>query len=369
MLKASALLQEAARYSRTLSARVDIYNGRTPLYRNVPVVAGSLTGDRGSQVRLTATVILGMQRDEGRDITVQKCRFKVYRGIESIGIAEQMQLGEFRVDELSRSQDGTIEIKGSGLEAYVVDARFIRPRTPPKGTSTISFLVTLIREVMPSVPVRILATNDRLITATAPWDSERWDAIEAMADSIQAEVYVNALGEFVIADAPDLLNEVPVYLVNEGDGGVLVERKTKETRDQVYNAVSVSGSSTDPNVLPNWAWAYDNDPLSPTYYWADPLLGGFGQVPRFYESQFFTDDAQCQRTANNLLAQSLAANKSLTFSTVPLSFLEAGDTVTVQLLDGGYENHLIQRFGCTLDIAGTYDAETLSSKVIARAVL
>jgi hypothetical protein len=368
VLKASALLQQAARYSRTLSARVDIYSGITPLYANVPVVSGSIKGDRDSRTRLNADVILALAPNEGRDINVHKCRFKVHRGIESIGISERMQLGEFRIDELSRDESGLIDINGSGLESYVIDARFIRPRTPPKGTSTIGFIIQLIHEVMPSVPVRILTTNDALITATAPWDSERWDAVEAMAQSIQAEVYANALGEFVIADAPNLLSEVPVYLVNEGEGGVLVTRKNKDTRDQVYNAVSVSGSSTDPNVLPVWAWAYDNDPLSPMYYWADPLLGGFGQVPRFFESQFFTTEAQCQRTADNLLAQSLAANKALTFSTVPLGFLEAGDTVTVQLLDGTYENHLLQSFTCTLDVVGTYDADTLSSKVIARAL-
>jgi hypothetical protein len=228
--------------------------------------------------------------------------------------------------------------------------------------------VTLIQEALPSVPVIIRATGDRVITATAPWDSERWDAVEAMADSINAEVFCNNEGEFIIADAPDLLNQAPVYRVNEGDGGVLIHRKSKDTRDQVYNAVSASGSSTDPAVLPVWAWAYDSDPRSPTYYFADPLQGGFGQVPRFFESQFFTSDAQCQVTANNLLAQSLAGNSTITFDSVPLGFLEVGDTVSVQLLDGTYENHLIQTLDCTLEIDGTMNIETLSSKVIARAV-
>jgi len=369
MLAASALLQEAARYSRTLSARCDVYHGKKPLYMDVPIIAGSLTGDRNSGTRLNASVTLAMQRNEGTDINVQGCRFKVFRGVESIGVAERLQLGEFRVDELTRNESGSVQLTGGGMESYVIDARFLRPRTPPKGTSTIAFINTLIQEALPTVPVQVRATADGLITATAPWDSERWDAVTAMADSINAEVFCNALGEFVIADAPDLISEVPVFLINEGDGGVLVARSTKDTRDQVYNAVSVSGSSTDPNVLPVWAWAYDNNPASPTYYFADPLLGGFGQVPRFYESQFFNTDAQCQATADNLLAQSLAANNTVTFNTVPLSFLEVGDTVTVQLLDGSMENHLIQRLTCTLDINGTLSVETLSSKVIARAVL
>jgi hypothetical protein len=369
MLKASALMQEAARFSRTLSSRVDIYSGTKILYQNVPVTTGQLVADRGSSTRLNCNVTLALQRNEGQDINVQKCRFKAYRGIESIGVAERFQMGEFRVDELTRDETGVIQLTGAGLESYVIDARFIRPRTPPKGTSTIAFIVTLIQEALPSVPIRILATTDRLITATAPWDSERWDAITALADSVNAEVFCNANGEFVIADAPDLVNQAPVYLINEGDEGVLIHRKTKDTRDQVYNAVSSSGSSSDPNVLPVWGWAYDNDPTSPTYYFADPLQGGFGQVPRFYESQFFNTDAQAQRVANNLLAQSLAANSTITFNTVPLGFLEVGDTVTVELIDATYENHLIQKSTVTLEIDGDMAVETLSSKVIARAVL
>jgi hypothetical protein len=369
MLNASALLQEAARYSRTLSCRVDVYHGQSRTHSDVPVTAGTLTADRTRQYRLGASLTLAMTPDDATGIDTRHCRFKVHRGVESIGVVERMQLGEFRVDEVSRNETGLIQLTGSGLESYVIDARFIRPRTPPRGTGTLDYIATLIREAVPSAMVRMLATTDRLITATAPWDSERWDAIDALAASINTEVFVNAAGEFVIADAPSLDAGVPVYLVNEGDGGVLVGRAQKDTRDQVYNAVSVSGSSTDPNVLPVWAWSYDNNPGSDTYYFADPLIGGYGQVPRFYESQFFNTDAQCQVVADELLAQSLAANKTLNFSTTPLSFLEVGDTVTVQMQDGTFENHLLNKLDCTLDVTGALACETLSSKVIARAVL
>jgi hypothetical protein len=369
VLRASTLLQEAARYTRTLSSRVDIYHGQRITHPAVPVTTGTLTADRTSKTRLNASLTLAMTPDDATGIDTRHCRFKVYRGIESLGMQEQMQLGEFRVDEVSRDETGLIQLTGAGLESYVIDSRFIRPRTPPRGQSTISYILTLVREAVPSAVVSLLATHDRPITATAPWDSERWDAIDALATSIDVEVYCNANGEFVVADAPALVGDVPVYLVNEGDGGVLVTRSEKDSRDQVYNAVSVSGSSSDPDVLPVWAWAYDADPQSPTYYFADPLLGGFGQVPRFYESQFFNADWQCQRTADGLLAQSLAANKTLTFTTVPLSFLEVGDTVTVEMQDGDYENHLIQKLSCSLEIDGAMSCETLASKVLARAVL
>lgn len=368
MLKATPLLRAASRYSRTMHAQVDVYRGATLTHLDVPVTAGTLTADRSSQIRLSASLTLAMPWERDTDIGTRQHRFKVFRGVHSIGVSDRLQLGEFRVDEVQRDETGLISLSGSGLESYVIDARFIQPRTPPRGVSTIAYIQQLIQEALPSVVVRARTTRDRKITATAPWDMERWDAVDALASSIDAEVFCNASGEFIIADEPDLLSEVPVYFVNEGEDGVLVGRATKDTRDQVYNAVSVSGASTDPNVLPVWGWAYDSDPASETYYYADPLTGGFGQVPRFLESSFFTTDAQCVKSAEGLLTQSLAANKTLNWSSVPLVFLEVGDTVSVQMHDKGFENHLIQKLSCSLEIEGTLNCETLSSKVIARAV-
>lgn len=349
--------------------QVDIWHGKVLTHPAVPIVAGTITADRGNKVRLNSSITLAMTPDEATGIDTRHCRYTVSRGIESMGVQERQMLGAFRVDEVTRTEYGQIDITGGGLEEYVIDARFLRPRTPPWGSSTIGQISQLIKEVIPSADVRRLNTQNRLITATAPWTVERWDAIEALADSLTAEIFVNPSGQFVIKDQPDLISAVPVYLINEGAEGVLIGRTVKDSRDQVYNAVSVSGASSDPNVPPVWAWAYDSDPTSPTFYYADPLDGGFGQVPRFYQSQFFTSNAQCQVTANNLLAQSLAENRTLSFSTIPLSFLEVGDTVSVEQADGSLENHLVQKLQCTLDIQGTMSCETLASKVIARAVL
>lgn len=369
MIPVSNLLREAARYSRTLSSRCDVYYGTVMIHADAHVVTGSYTCERGNKVRLNAKVTLAVEETALTTVDTWHTRFKLYRGIESIGYSERFQLGDFRVDEVSRSEDGLIELTGSGLENYIIDARFIRPRTPPYGASTVHTISDLIREIMPTVDIRIMTTRDAPVRATAPWDVERWDAVEALAGSIDCEVYAGSTGEFFIADVPDLVTGVPVYFVNEGAGGVLVGRSEKDTRDQVYNAVSASGSSSDPNVPPVWGWAYDDDPTSPTYYFADPLAGGFGQVPRFHASQFYNTDEQCVRAAQGMLAQSLAANKTLSFETIPLAFLEAGDTVTAELRDHTQENHLLQKTDCTLEIDGAMKCETLSSKVIARAVL
>lgn len=368
MIPASLLLQEAARYSQTLSVQVDIYRGSTPLHLGVPVVDGSIKSDRTGTIRLNADVTLAFTEYEATGIDTRRCSFRISRGVESLGYVERSPMGRFRVDDVSRDELGLVQLSGSGRETYVVDARFLQPRTPPRGQSTVKTITDLIKEALPSARVRQRNTQDRPVTATAPWEMERFEAIQALADSIQAEVYSDYTGDFIIADVPDLVNGVPVYVVNEGDAGVLISRSEKDTRDTVYNAMSVHGSSSDPNVLPVWGWAYDDDPTSETYYYANPdgPGGGFGQVPKFYASQFFTADSQCEATARSMLAYALAGNRSLSFSSIPLAFLETGDLVQVDMFDGTKEIHLLEKSDCSLDVGGGMKFDTLASKIPAR---
>lgn len=368
MIPASLLLQEAARYSENLSVQVDIYRGSTLIHAAVPVVAGKISSDRTADIRLNADVTLAFTEYDATGIDTRRCSFRISRGVESLGYVERSPMGRFRVDQVSRSEMGQVELSGSGREAYLVDGRFLQPRTPPRGQSTVKTISDLITEILPQARVRQRNTQDRAVTAISPWDQERFTAIRALGDSINAEVYCDYTGDFIIADVPDLVNGVPVYVVNEGDAGVLLSRSEKDVRDTVYNAMSVSGSSSDPNVLPVWGWAYDADPNSDTYYYADPdgPGGGFGQVPKYYTSQFFTDDSQCTATAQSMLAYALAGNRTLSFSSIPLTFLETGDLVQVDMFNGTKEIHLLEKSSCSLDVGGGMDFETLASKIPVR---
>jgi hypothetical protein len=332
------------------------------------VVGGTITAARTSKVRLEADLTLVHAANTLLDIDNQHCQARIYRGMPSLGTAERIQLGVFRVDDVDRSAFGEVHLNCSGMEAYVLDARFLQPRTPLYGISAMEQIKTLIKEVMPTAKIRVLATVDAPLRTRVPWERERWDAIEALGTFLNVETYSDHSGDFLIADMPDLINPVPVYAVDEGDGGVLVTRQETDTRDQIYNAVSASGTSSDSSVPPVWGWAYDDNPTSPTYYYADPQGpgGGFGQVPRFYVSGFFTDSGQCTRTAQKMLADALAENVKLSFTTLPLGMLEVGDTVSVTMRDGSVSNHLINKLTLDLGIDGTMQVETMSTKVEAR---
>lgn len=336
MIPVSDLNLDAARYSHNTRTVVDVYRNGILTYPAVPVTAIRLSGDRTSKVRLDAQVDLALQPWEATNIDAKVCRFVVRHGLDVAGADQMTALGEFRVETITRSEQGELSMKGSGLEAYVVDARFITPRTPPFGVSTTGQIADLIREALPDARVVTRNTYNKRVQATAPWEKERWDAIDALAQSINAEVFMDYTGQFVIADVP-FVTGVPLVIFDEGTAGMLVTRSETEDRAKVYNAVSVSGSSSDPDVPPVWGWAYNNDPTSDTYYY-----GAFGQVPRFYTSQFFTSDQQCQDYANQLLAQSLAENKTIKFTAFPFPYLEVGDVIGVRNYIGELEVHLVQ---------------------------
>lgn len=362
MRAVSATYRDAVTASRTVECFVDFYRGGTliawPDGKPAPLVSGRIAADRGQQVRLNCDLRLAVPEWQALDIDEQTCRFKVRRGVSSIGYTETLQLGEFRVDSINRPSTGTISVQGSGLEAYVVDARFITPRTPPYGQSTVGAIIDLIREVLPAATFVLRNTKDRSVTATAVWERERMDAVDALANSIGAEVFADASGAFVIADRPNP-DGVPVALIDEGPAGVLISRTEAGTRDRQYNAASVAGQSSDPDVPPVWAWAADLNTASPTYYY-----GPFGRKPIFYTSQYFTTVAQCQAYADALLVEALAENRTLTFSQLSADFLEVGDVVGVRRADGTMPQYLLQTLDTNLGVDGITKAKTLSSKII-----
>lgn len=361
MRPASAVLREAVKYSHTLRCWVDFYQGTSlvPAWSRSPVTAGKLTSDRTSSVRTNCDLSLAIPEWEALPVDCNSGRFRVYRGLGSLGYTEVLQLGEFRVDEIERPATGVVTINGSGLESYIVDARFLSPRTPPYGSSTIETIQNLIREVLPNAQFRIRATRNKRITATATYERDRRDALDSLAASIGAEVYVDATGTWVIADIPDPTSGAPVFIVDEGNGGVLVDRSEQSTRDRVYNAAVVIGRTVNSDIAPSWGWAADLDPGSPTYFY-----GPFGQKPIFYSSQFFTSDGQCAAYAQTLLIEALAQNVTLSFDQVPIDFLETGDLVGVRDRRGELEPLLLQKFSLSLAAGGAMSCETLSSKAL-----
>lgn len=352
MIPHTALYTEAIAYSHSIATRVDLVVGDVVVENDIPVVSGKVTSDRGSNNRWQSDVVMGLQPWSTIKADAYKTRFRVYHGVSSIGYTELMMLGEYRVDQITRNNQGELQIKGVGLESYVTNARFLRPRPPMTGSDTVAAIQQLIVESVPHAKFRNQAVTNRKIALTAPWDRDRIDAVNALGTSINSEVYCANDGVFVVAAVPNMNSGIPVFTIRVGEGGLLSAQDVTSGRTSVYNGVSVAGAEGI------YGFASDNDPNSPTYW-----LGEYGQVPRFYSSQYMTTVAQCNAVAVSMLAEAMASNRTLKIEAgSPLTFLEAGDLVTVGLSDGTFENHLIQKTDLDLSTTGGTSMETLATK-------
>lgn len=361
MLQASALLKQASAYSQTFSQRVDVLRRGEVIVPDIPVVSGSITASRTSTPRMDCSLVLGVEPWKPLPLDNRTCQVRVWRGVESLGQREALQQGTFRVDDWDRTPDGLISLKCSGLEQYMIDGRLIIPRTPPLGASTVHTIIDLIREIRPNATVRVETTRNMAITLTSPWERDRWDAIDDLAASIEAECFADARGDFVIRDIPHLSGS-PVLWVKQGEGGLMVDQRQSGTREQVYNAAVAMNQTSVPGAAPIWGWAYVDDPNDDLFFY-----GEFGQVPLFHLSQWYTQSWQCERYARKLLIDAVSLNDSMTFATPPtVWWLEVGDLVGVDMLDGSQQVHLLQTMDADLGPEGLIKFTTLSTKRAAR---
>ena len=322
MQTASSQFLEMLRYSHTAVSTMDLYSGTTLVRANVPISDGSIDAVRKNNVRRTLNASIALADWEDLAIDTYASRVQIWVGLEiTPGIPITLSQGIFRVDDISRQRLKQMSISGSSLESYVVDDRFFTPRTPPKGSGTIASIKSLIVESIATATFKTTATQDKVVGMTAPWERERWEAITSLADSINAEVYCDPNGVFVIANKTNFVTatQVPVWSVDVGESGVLVTETESQTRDKVYNGVVASGQSSDQDIPPYWDVVTDNNPNSKTW-WGGP----FGHVPRFYSNPNFTTKAQCTAAATNMLAEATAENRNVDFTALPNPALERG---------------------------------------------
>jgi hypothetical protein len=285
VIETSLLFQQAMSSSRTIFSQLDIVLNGVITASAVPLTKGTVTTDRSNNERYSASgVTLAYYPWEDRPpFDIGGHRARIYTGVESIGIRETVQVGEYLIYDYGDNHKGELTLTLKGLEFIVIKDRFIRPRTPPYGASTVSTIVSLITESIPDAEVVIQCSRDKRITSTSPWEKERWDAVTALANSIETEVYAGHDGRFYITDVPDLERLTPVAKMIAGPSGVLIAESTSRSRDKVYNAWSVSGQSSDPAVPAVWGFAYDSDPDSPTFYGRpDPLPEAASAAQQIY---------------------------------------------------------------------------------------
>lgn len=328
----------------------------------LPHTGGSVTVDRGAAVRRTCTVTVPdtslIPMTPSAEMAIYGARLRILRGIQyGDGTVETVPLGVFRVDSLAGDPDlGPVTIAGSGLEAVFSDDRFTEPYSTRANSAAVTAITGLVRESIPGIVVVSTVSDEPLGPRTWDRDTDRWDAVRELATAVGAEAYVDADGQVVVAELPDLLTAPVAWSVDAGPGGVLISAERGYSREGMYNVVVASGENTETNAPLVTAIAEDDDPTSPTY-----VSGPFGRVPRFYSSPTLTTTAHAQAAANTLLRSSLKPTSQADITALPNPCLEPGDVIRVTYGSGDRELHQVQSY--TIDLSGgDFTLTTISAK-------
>jgi kumamolisin len=274
------------------------------------------------------------------------------------GTTETCPLGVFHIEEsdatVSYQQPFTIE-QAPDRGAFLTDARFTGTVQSYTGSAVANIGTLMSQGLPPGLPHSTFVdlTGSSFVCPQLTWtDPDRWTAIGQLEDSIGGEAFFDAIGQPTVRLVA-AKTDPPVWTVNAGPGGVMVEAIRKIGRTQTFNAWVVRGMRTDGTVAAQ-ALVTDNDTLSPTY-WGGP----FGYKPRFYSSPTVSTYTQALALGNVLLSQSTGQTKEIDITNVPNPALEGSDVITVVYPNGFEEFAIIDQM--TVGLAPT-DPQTITTR-------
>lgn len=313
-------------------------NGTDPMGEELEIIAGAVkldgTADERSSLDIT---VVGDWPINHQSSPLAPFGHEVYveRGIAGVGpsgATEWVGLGYFRIETIEQDDAprSPIRITGRDRMAALIEARLLEPRTYAAGTSFADIFEDLVLEIYPSAQLDIsgdVATSALREDATV--DQDRYGFLRDMATSRGQIMYFDYRGYLVVKAAPD--PTVPVWTVDAGPTGVLIQTRRQLSRSGVYNAVVATGSEADLAAVdpPARGVAVDDDPTSATFFY-----GPYGQVPRFYASPLLYTDAQALSAAQSILLQTTGLPYSLDLTFIPNPALEPSDAITV-VMDTG----------------------------------
>lgn len=280
------------------------------------------------------------------------------------GQTEMVTVGTFRIQEVTWSEaSGSLpNVIGYDRSMVLQDARTFFPQDY-SGFDAFTFFnniqVTLsgawggIASTAP-VPINIdgSLTSFKIPGGTI-LDSDYWGFVNQLAKSMGAEAYFDVHGNLIIAPIPNITqaqvtSTTPVWTVDVGPTGVLVDAARGVSRTGVYNVVAITGSSST-GASP-MGWAADTDPRSPTYWGpASSLPYGpygrstFGDSVLRESNSLCVTPTQCTTAAQGRLAEVNGLARSLDFTSVWNPALQEGDVVQLNYLDGTTELHIIDK--------------------------
>lgn len=224
----------------------------------------------------------------------------------------------------------SIKIHGVDLSRAIKRNQWQQPFFVPVDTNYADAVKAMVLDRLPSQTEFSLASTEHvtpLLVFGVDQGGDPWQDIADMATAIGFECFFDPAGVFVFRPVPDPRRGEPVWVFDEAAQPTVTEVKRELTDEQTINYVVVKGESTS-TKNPVSAYAYDDDPSSPTY-----VDGPYGTVTARLTFPLIKTQEQAQAAADATLLNSLGAADTVTLSIVPMPALEPGDIVEVTVPD------------------------------------
>lgn len=317
----------------------------------LPVTSMTLTIDGNSNVWRQGSFDVGVDlwdtdtRDYLEQATVQQGAVKVEHGIlfadESV---DWVQIAYLRIDQMDQRLTSATRKFTAYDRAILPQEHLFETPWPLEDTYT-NLMQAFLNKTIPGEILTIdpgVNTTRRPNTGKAISEgADRLKEMQQMADVLESWIYNDQYGDFHIG-LRDPAGGVPVWTINAGRDGVMVDAEESFSRREQFNAVGITWTPSD-NADEDADWTqyifdWDNDPASSTYY-----DGPFGKRPKFYDEEYdyiqTTDEAYA--IAQLKLKEYLGATRSLSIDAVYNPLLVPGDHIEVIFPDGEVEVHII----------------------------
>src|SRR5690625_262149 len=182
------------------------------------------------------------------------------------GVDEEVPLGTFRITQVEPSQvwvsasrvrsigsdgtrhvdeparwlaSGTVSVTASDETWQVSASDFLAPQTVTHRASVMSEIELLLDDIMPVVFTS--GVSDTGVPSTVAYEGSRIDALGTLVRALDAAYRVDAYGQLEVYKP----GEDPVWTINPGDEGVLIDFGRTYDAGELTNTMVVEGKSGD----------------------------------------------------------------------------------------------------------------------------
>jgi len=247
----------------------------------------------------------------------------------------ELQVGEFMIDSIEEKRfPRQVVVQGRDYTKKLLNAKFGATTNFPKTDYVETTIQTIAinggiksnKIIIPGTR-KILGTIQSFERGTA-----RWDAITKLAEAFNLEVFFDNVGNLVVRPFLDPTTSYPIFFFSSGADttATLTDFDFTSSDSSMVNQVIVCGESSDKTVIPVSAQANNTNPNSPSNQ------SRLGIRTYYYHSPAITTTTQAQNLANRFLSIYALEEFNMTWGSLCIDWLEAGDIVDVSPAQADY---------------------------------